>query len=413
MAGPAPLPTGRTLVMGVLNVTPDSFSDGGRWHDRDAAIAHGLALAAEGADLVDVGGESTRPGSDRVDADVELGRVLPVVSALATRGVRVSVDTTRAAVAAACVGAGAQWVNDVSGGLADPDMLPTVASLGVGYVAMHWRAHAARMQDLAHYDDVVADVAAELAGRRDAALAAGIARDRLVLDPGIGFAKTAEHNWQLLRGLDALEALGQPLLVGVSRKRFLGELLADAEGPREPAGRDDATLAVTALLARRGVWGVRTHSVRAQRDAIAVAARLAPDQPLHEEKRMDERDTITLTGIRARGHHGVYDHERRDGQEFVVDVSCGLARRSLDDEIESTVHYGDLAAAIAADIEGEPLDLIETLAERIAGTCLAHPLVEVVRVTVHKPQAPMPVAVADVAVRVVRKASHEHSHPHP
>ena len=409
----ASLPAGRTLVMGVLNVTPDSFSDGGRWFDADAAVAHGLALVAEGADLVDVGGESTRPGSGRVDAASELERVLPVVRSLAEQGVHVSVDTTRAPVAAACVAAGATWVNDVSGGLADPGMLPTVAALGVGYVAMHWRAHSASMQDLARYDDVVAEVAAELAGRRAAALAAGISADRLVLDPGIGFAKTAAHTWAILRHLEAFEALGQPLLVGVSRKRFLGELLADAGGPRDPAGRDDATLAVTALLARRGIWGVRTHGVRAHRDAIAVAGEMASHQALHEERPMDERDTITLTGIRARGHHGVYEHERRDGQEFVVDVSCGLARRSLDDEISATVHYGDLAAAIAADIGGEPLDLIETLAERIAGTCLAHPLVEVVRVTVHKPQAPMPVAVADVAVSVVRKASHEHSQPHP
>ncbi len=260
--------------MGILNVTADSFSDGGRYLDAGAALAHGRALASAGADIVDVGGESTRPGAERVPVEVELGRVLPVVRTLASEGVAVSVDTMRAEVAAACVEAGASWVNDVSGGLADPDMLATVARLRAGYVAMHWRAHSTTMDAAAVYDDVVADVCAELAGRRDAALAAGIEPGRLVLDPGIGFAKTGEHNWKLLRRLDALEALGHPVLLGVSRKRFLGALLADADGHRPPAGRDAATLALTVLAAQARVWGVRTHEVRAQRDAIAVVERM-------------------------------------------------------------------------------------------------------------------------------------------
>ncbi len=267
---------GRTLVMGILNVTPDSFSDGGEHLGFEAAIEHGRRLLADGADILDIGGESTRPGAERAPVEVELGRVLPVVRELARTGATISVDTMRAEVAAEAVAAGAALINDVSGGLADPEMLATVAELQVGYVAMHWRGHSTVMQQLTRYDDVVTDVAAELAGRRDAALAAGIPSERLVLDPGLGFAKTAAHNWALLARLDELLALGQPLLVGASRKRFLGELLADGDQLRPPRQRDAATTAITTLLAGR-VWGVRTHDVAAQRDAIAVAGRL------HEE----------------------------------------------------------------------------------------------------------------------------------
>jgi dihydropteroate synthase len=267
---------GRTLVVGVLNVTPDSFSDGGRWYDLDAAVEHGLQLAAEGADIVDVGGESTRPGAVRPALAEELRRVVPVVRALADARVVVSVDTMRAEVAAGVVEAGAQLINDVSGGLADPDMLGTVAGLDAGYVCMHWRGHSTVMQERTRYADVVEDVAAELRERLDAALAAGIPADRLVVDAGLGFAKTGDHNWELLRRLDVLEALGVPQLVGVSRKAFLGALLADADGnPRPAAQRDDATTALTTLLAAQGVWGVRVHAVRASRDAIAVVQRLA------------------------------------------------------------------------------------------------------------------------------------------
>ncbi|MGB7963700.1 MAG: dihydropteroate synthase [Propionicimonas sp.] len=269
---PAP---GRTLVMGILNVTPDSFSDGGEHLNRNAAIAHGLRLLAEGADVIDVGGESTRPGAERSPVATELARVLPVVTELAGRGAVVSVDTMRAAVAARAIEAGAAIVNDVSAGLADPAMLDTVAGLGVGFVAMHWRGHSDVMQSLSDYDDVVGEVVSALAERRDAALAAGVAADNLVLDPGLGFAKTAAHNWELLRHLDQLASLGKPLLIGASRKRFLGELLAVSDVPRPPKQRDDATVALTALLALKAVWGVRTHTVAAQRDAIAVAQRLS------------------------------------------------------------------------------------------------------------------------------------------
>ncbi len=269
------LPTGRTLVMGILNVTPDSFSDGGDFAEPVDAVQHGLAMLAEGADVIDIGGESTRPGAVRPTGEEELGRVLPVIGALAAAGAVVSIDTMRAEVARAAVAAGAGIVNDVSGGLADEGMLEAVAALGVGYIAMHWRGQSAAMADLAHYGDVVADVRAELALRVAAATRAGIGRDRLVIDPGLGFAKTPEHNWALLAQLEALTSLGLPVLIGASRKRFLGELLASGDGQsRPPKLRDDATVALTALLARRGVWGVRTHTVRAHRDAIAVAGRL-------------------------------------------------------------------------------------------------------------------------------------------
>jgi dihydropteroate synthase len=259
--------------MGVLNVTPDSFSDGGRYLDADRAIAHGLALRDAGADLVDVGGESTRPGATPVPADEEIGRVLPVVSALTEAGVVVSIDTMRAECAAVAVRAGASVVNDVSGGLADPGMYATVAELGIPYVAMHWRGPSATMSSLAQYDDVVVDVAGELAARVAAALAAGVGRDRIVIDPGLGFAKDADHNWALLRTLGTLMDLGLPVLVGASRKRFLGSLLADDAGvPRPLDDRDAATDAISALAAAAGVWAVRVHDVRGSRDAVRVAA---------------------------------------------------------------------------------------------------------------------------------------------
>lgn len=262
----------RTLVMGILNVTPDSFSDGGRWADARGAIERGLRLHADGADLVDVGGESTRPGADRISVDEELDRVLPVVRELAAAGVPVSIDTMRAQVAEACVGEGAALVNDVSGGQADVEMLPWLATCDVPYVAMHWRGPSRVMEDLATYDDVVVDVRDELAARLDALAAAGVDVDRVVLDPGLGFAKRSPHNWALLRSLDALESLGRPLLVGASRKRFLGDLLAEDGGePRPFEARDAAGDAVTALAAAAGVWCVRVHEVGASRDAVLVA----------------------------------------------------------------------------------------------------------------------------------------------
>lgn len=264
---------GRTLVMGVVNVTPDSFSDGGRFLPTDAAVAHGLHLLAEGADLLDIGGESTRPGAHRPSLDEELDRVVPVVAALATAApdAVISVDTMRAAVAEAAVAAGARIVNDVSGGLADAQMLPLVARLGVGYIAMHWRGHSADMQTNAVYAEVVPEVCRELAIRRDAALAAGIAPERLILDPGLGFAKLPEHNWALIAHLDQVIALGHPVLFAASRKGFLGKVGRPVGADPRPADhRDVATAATSVLAALAGAWAVRVHDVRGTRDALDV-----------------------------------------------------------------------------------------------------------------------------------------------
>jgi dihydropteroate synthase len=266
---------GRTLVVGVVNVTPDSFSDGGQWFDPAAAITHGLDLLAEGADIIDVGGESTRPGAIRPEVSEELRRVLPVIRELAATGACVSIDTMRAAVAAPAIAAGARLVNDVSGGKADPGMLALVAESGVPFVCMHWRGHSEDMQSKASYTDVVTEVITELRTQLDAATRVGVAPDKLIIDPGFGFAKTTEHNWQLLQRLEEFEVLERPMLAGVSRKTFLGGLLAGDDGsPRPAKERDDATTALTAVLALRRIWGVRVHSVRASRDAIAVAQRL-------------------------------------------------------------------------------------------------------------------------------------------
>ncbi len=261
-------------VMGIVNVTPDSFSDGGRYDTTERAVAHGRALLAEGADLLDIGGESTRPGATRPLVAEELDRVVPVIRELAAGGAVVSVDTMRAEVAEAALGAGAAIVNDVSGGLADPRILDVVAAAGATYVAMHWRAHADRMRDFTDYspDGVVATVRRELAERLAGAEAAGIARERIVLDPGLGFAKEPHHNWELLRDLDALRDLGCPLLVGASRKSFLGALLA-ADGVARPVDdREHAHAALVAVLAGQSVDVLRVHDVRATRDALAVAA---------------------------------------------------------------------------------------------------------------------------------------------
>ncbi len=268
----------RPLVMGVVNVTPDSFSDGGRWFDPVAAIEHGLELLEDGADLLDIGGESTRPGATRPVVAEELDRVLPVITALTAEGATVSVDTMRGEVAEAALDAGAVVVNDVSGGLADPRILSVVASAGASYVAMHWRAHADTMQQHASYDDVVGEVVTELGERVEAALAAGIPADRVAVDPGLGFAKTHQHNWALLRRLDALDTIGTPVLVGSSRKSFLGALLADRHGePRPVLDREAANSALTTIAAMAGVWGVRVHDVRASLDAVKVVTRLAED----------------------------------------------------------------------------------------------------------------------------------------
>ena len=257
--------------MGVVNVTPDSFSDGGQWLEPEVAIAHARHMLDQGADILDIGGESTRPGAARVPEAVELERVMPVVTALVGDGARVSVDTMRATVAEQALDAGAWCINDVSGGLADPAMVDLVAERGCEYVVNHWRGPSDVMNEMATYDDVVVDVHRELMERVEALTAAGVDESRIILDPGLGFAKDAHANWQLLAGLDTLLGTGFRVLVGASRKRFLGDLLARDGVPLLPMYRDRATAAVSALAAARGVWAVRVHDVPGSVDAVRVA----------------------------------------------------------------------------------------------------------------------------------------------
>ena len=268
-----PLNPDRIVIMGVLNVTPDSFSDGGRYTDLERAVAHAMQMRAEGADIVDVGGESTRPGAQPVDADEELHRVLPVLRELVRAGVPTSIDTYRSSVAAAALDAGAHIVNDVSGGLGDPVMVDVVRDAGCPWILMHSRGNSATMQQFATYDDVVAEVRRELLERIDAAVAARVPHSMLAIDPGLGFAKTGGHNWTILHALTEFVGMGLPVLIASSRKSFLGTLLVDADGEARPVDdREDATTALTAYCALQGVWGVRSHAVRASVDA-ALAMR--------------------------------------------------------------------------------------------------------------------------------------------
>lgn len=261
------LPIDRMIVMGILNITPDSFADGGRYDKAESAIERGLAMMEEGADIIDIGGESTRPGALRISPEEEQGRVLPVIEALAEAGATISIDTMRADTAEKAVHTGAKIVNDVSAGLSDSEMLSTVAGLGCPYIAMHSRGLSKDMHARAVYGNVMKEVTAELSARVDAAIASGVAVENLILDPGLGFAKESEHNWVLLNNLEKLKSLGFPILIGASRKRFLGALVgADTTDEREAA-----TIALTGLLAQRGIWGVRVHSVKPHRDAISVA----------------------------------------------------------------------------------------------------------------------------------------------
>lgn len=278
------LPSDRTLVMGVLNVTPDSFSDGGRWYQRDAALKHALVLLDEGADIIDIGGESTRPGAakvdiEKVDIEEETARVVPVIEALLQVRPQavISVDTIHAATALAAVAAGAAIVNDVSGGLGDRAMHRTVASTQAAYICQHWRGNPQTMDRLTDYPDgVVAGVISELNQRLEQAQAAGLAKERIIVDPGLGFAKTHEQSWQLLAATQRLqEELAAPVLIGASRKRFLTLAVAggtDTARAADPAQRDNITATTSALAALGGAWAVRVHQVIPSREAIAAAS---------------------------------------------------------------------------------------------------------------------------------------------
>lgn len=267
------LPQDRCVVMGVVNVTPDSFSDGGQWFDPEAAVAHGCELIAGGADIIDVGGESTRPGASRVDEAEELRRVLPVVEGLVAAGAVVSVDTMRAEVAARSLGLGARLINDVSGGRADPDLLQVAADSGAPFVLMHWRAHSDTMQNNTDYTDVVADIARELTAQLEVARQAGVAEEQIIIDPGLGFSKNGDQNWTVLANLDVFTAMGFRVLVAASRKRFLGELLARDGELRPVDERDGATAALSTLAAAAGAWGVRVHDAAGSADAVRAVAR--------------------------------------------------------------------------------------------------------------------------------------------
>lgn len=250
------------IVMGILNVTPDSFADGGRHNNLDAAVKRGLEMLTEGVDIIDIGGESTKPGVERVSEVEELARVIPVITELAKHGARMSIDTMRASTASAAIAAGAAIINDVSGGLADPEMLPTAGALGVPYIAMHWRGHSKDMNSRAVYDDVVKDVISELQERISTALDAGISKDHLIIDPGIGFAKDAHHNWEIIDSIEDFVAMGYPVLIGASRKRFLGG--------DNPDSREAATIELTKRLSTSGIWGVRVHSVKPHKEVLGA-----------------------------------------------------------------------------------------------------------------------------------------------
>jgi dihydropteroate synthase len=380
------------VIMGILNLTPDSFSDGGQFDSTESAVQAAMSMVACGANIIDIGGESTRPGAERISLEVELERVIPVTEQLAAQGVYVSIDTMRSEVAKAAVLAGAHMVNDVSGGLSDPHMFEAVANLGLPIVLMHWRGPSRTMQENIHYENILTEVCAELHTQAKAALDAGISRGNIILDPGIGFGKEAEHNWDLLRNVDSLLALGYPLLVGVSRKRFLGSLLADVTGtPRDVGARDTASAVLAAQILQRGAWGVRVHDVQATSDAYKALCAINPDPAI---------DSIELLGLREFGYHGVLEHERINGQYFKVDATLGLAisHAAHTDDLGDTVNYAEVADAIRARIAGEPVDLIEKLAEIIATDCLAFPQVVFAKIRVHKPDAPIEGEFGDVIV---------------
>lgn len=257
--------------MGILNVTPDSFADGGKHFSLHDALKRADEMIAEGVDIIDVGGESTKPGAERVTLDEEISRVIPVITELSKKDVVISVDTTRAEVAQQAIKIGVSYINDVSGGLADPKMYKVIAeNPQVQYIIMHWRAHSKNMQELANYQDVVKEVKEELEARIESAIEAGVNPEQIIVDPGLGFSKLPEHNWELLKNLDRIGLLGYPILIGASRKRFLGELT----GSTDPEDREAASIAITSLVAKQNVWAVRTHSVKPHRDAILIVDRM-------------------------------------------------------------------------------------------------------------------------------------------
>lgn len=406
-----------TRIMGILNVTPDSFSDGGRYLDPERATARAREMLAQGAHLIDVGGESTRPGAARVTPEEEQRRILPVVRALASEGIEVSVDTVHASTARRAIEAGASLINDVSGGTADPMMLRVAAETGAGMLLMHWRGIPDPQHQRSTYLNVVEDVRSELAALADAALQAGIAPEKLILDPGLGFDKTGEQGWEILSALERFTSLGYPLLVGASRKRMIASELREGA---TAADLDLATAVVSAVSAQAGVWGVRVHDVSTTATALAVAAALNGARarraagasepsalvdagPVQRLAPGDDR--IALTGLEVFAHHGVFDFEREQGQRFVIDaeITTDMRAAAAGDALARTVNYAELAEAILRAAQSDPVDLIETLAERLAQVALGFAGVSQARITVHKPDAPIDATFQDVSVTIVRR----------
>lgn len=407
-------------VMGVLNVTPDSFSDGGSYLDSAAALARAEEMLAAGAQIIDVGGESTRPGATPVSPEEEQRRVLPVVRELVRRGVSVSVDTIHASTAREAATAGAAYINDVSGGLHDPEILRVAAQAskerGVRFIIGHWRGVPDPAHSRSAYADVVCEVRESLQRLALAAQAAGVAREHIILDPGLGFDKTAAQSWQLLAACGSIAELGYPVLIGASRKRMLGDVLADLpaaakDGLCAGAGwheRDLVTAVSSVHAALAGAWGVRVHNVAATvqalaahsaylRAALGTAANLTHTSSAACSTAAS--NTIQLKGLEFFAHHGVYEHEKRDGQRFVLDLTlttvpppCGS------DELANTVDYGTLATQVLTAVTAESYDLLERVAEVALETVLQNQLVLAASVTVHKPEAPIPAKFGDVAV---------------
>ncbi|MBT1035537.1 dihydropteroate synthase [Canibacter sp. lx-45] len=442
-----------TLLMGILNLTPDSFSDGGEVSGVAQALAAAQAMADTGAAIIDIGGESTRPGSERIAPDLEQRRILDAVSAIAAAGHTVSVDTVHVATAKLALARGAKIVNDVSGGLYDPLMLATVAQAGASYIIGHWRGFPKKNYSRSVYRDVVVEVCAALRERIAAALAAGISPARIIVDPGLGFDKTPDQCWELLNRIEELQELGYPVLIGASRKRMIADCVREA-GVQQPglAELDAITALVSAHCARAGVWGVRVHSVPASALALRATAKLGevdarPDAPVRvkpsktgvcataepgakhddadacamaEPGRGDplpanvaqppagvsthELDVIAIKGLAVFARHGVFEHEKQSGQTFYIDCEVRLAARagSAVDDIAKTVNYAELAAELERVATETVLDLIETLAEKLAAAALSFAGVCATTVTVHKPSASVAQKVSDILVTVTR-----------
>lgn len=426
-----------TEIFGILNVTPDSFSDGGKFDTVAAAVRHAEHMLAAGATIIDIGGESTRPGSTRVTPAEEQRRILQVVREVSQLGAVVSVDTLHASTAELALAAGAQIINDVSGGLHDPAMYQIVAAAGAKYVLGHWRGIPDPQHRRSNYDNVTAEVAAQLNRLANAAQAAGVAPEKIIVDPGLGFDKTAAQCWQLLHELGQLQQLGYPVLIGLSRKRMIAAALQEVavDAAAALATKDLASAVANVLAVQQGAWAVRTHDVAATTQALAVWHNFTAAVPRTVQPQTGARtvqpqtgaptvqpqtavttaaatvtaavpnDTIFLSGLEVYAHHGVFAAEKTTGQTFLIDAVLELdfAAGNAADEITRTVNYGEVAAALHAAAAADPVDLLETLAERLAKVCLSFTGVAAVTVTVHKPEAPITVPFGDVGITITRR----------